>query len=175
MSPTLIEGRPRVEKLRRTHIVDDFDCGSEPLSIFLRRYAVASQAAHGAQTYVAAIGDAVAGYFSLTVGQVEYADAPERLAKGLARHPVPIMILARLAVDCNWQGKGMGAALLLDALRRTGQAADIAGIRALVVHAKDEQARRFYQHFDFQASADEPFHLFLLMKQINRLMQKDAT
>jgi GNAT superfamily N-acetyltransferase len=159
-----------VEKLRRTHLVEDFDCGAAPLNIFLQRYAIASQAAGGAQTYVAAIGDAVAGYLCLTVGQVEYADAPERLAKGLARHPVPIMILARLAIDRKWQGKGLGAALLRDALRRTAQAADIAGIRALVVHAKNEQAKRFYQHFDFQASAKEPFHLFLLMKQINKLI-----
>jgi hypothetical protein len=84
-----IEGAPLVEKLRRTHIVEDFDRGSEPLNIFLERYAIASQAAGGAQTYVAAIGDAVAGYFSLTVGQVEYAltllDQIEELTKLIPR------------------------------------------------------------------------------------------
>lgn len=163
--------KPQIVKLRRSHVVEAFDCGSEPLNLFLRRYALPSQAADGARTYVAEIGDAVAGYFTLTVGHVEYDDAPERLAKGLARHPVPVMLLARLAVDRGWQGKGLGSALLLDALRRTFQAADIAGIRALVVHAKDEKAKQFYQHFDFEASPLEPFHQFLLMKQIKRLFQ----
>lgn len=163
--------KPQVAKLRRTHAVESFDCGSEPLNTFLKRYALASQTSGGAQTYVAELGDAVAGYFSLTVGQVEYADAHERLAKGLARRPVPVMILARLAVDREWQGKGLGPALLRDALRRTAQAAEIAGIRALIVHAKDEQAKRFYQHFDFEESPNEPRYLFLLMKQIKRLFQ----
>jgi GNAT superfamily N-acetyltransferase len=163
--------QPQIVKLRRGHAVELFECGSEPLDLFLRRHALPSQTSGGAQTYVAEIGDTVAGYFSLTVGQVEYADATERLAKGLARRPVPVMILARLAVARDRQGRGLGAAQLRDALRRTAQAADIAGIRALVVHAKNEQAKRFYQHFDFDIAANEPFHLFLLMKQIHRLMK----
>jgi GNAT superfamily N-acetyltransferase len=92
------------------------------------------------------------------------------LRKGLARHPVPVMLLARLAVDHTWQGKGIGAALLLDALRRTLAAADILGIRAILVHAKDEAARRFYEHFDFDSSPVEPLHMFLLLKEIARLL-----
>jgi GNAT superfamily N-acetyltransferase len=83
-------------------------------------------------------GDAVIGYYTLAVGQVMREEAPERLTKGLARHPVPIILLARLAVDKRWQGKGVGKALLKDAMLRTVQAADIAGIRAFAVHAKDE-------------------------------------
>jgi len=97
---------------------------------------------------------------------VEYSDAPERLTKGLARHPVPIMLLARLAVATGWQGKGLGAGLLKDAVLRTLQAADIAGIRAFAVHAKDDEARAFYEHFDFVPSPSDPYHLFRLLKEI---------
>lgn len=94
--------------------------------------------------------------------------APSRVAKGMARHPIPVMLLARLATDITWQGRGLGAALLADAMRRTLQAAEIAGIRALVVHAKDEKARRFYEHFDFDASPKDPLHLSILIKEIRR-------
>jgi predicted N-acetyltransferase YhbS len=100
---------------------------------------------------------------------VAYADAPERLSKGLARHPVPVMLLARLAIATATQGRGMGAGLLKDAMRRTLQVADIAGIRALVVHAMDVPARSFYEHFGFTASPTDPLHLFLLIKDIRRI------
>ncbi len=164
-----IEIKPQMAKLRRNHAVDSFDCGSEALNTFLRRYAFTNQSSGTAHTYVAEIGDSVAGYYSLTVGQVEYSGAAERLVKGIARHPVPVMLLARLGVDLTWQGKRLGSALLSDALRRTSQAADIAGIRALVVHAKDEQAKAFYEHFDFAALPLDPLHMFLLIKDIRRL------
>ena len=106
------------------------------------------------------------GYYTLVVGQVEYDDAPERLTKGLARHPVPIMLLARLAVAVSWQGKGLGGGLLKDAMARTAQAADIAGIRAFAVHAKDDEAKSFYERFDFMPSPSDPYHLFRLMKDV---------
>lgn len=156
-------------KLRRSHAIDDFDCGTAALNRFLQRFALANQSAGTSQTYVAENGDSVAGYYSLAVGRIEYGDAPERLAKGIARHPVPVMLLARLSVDRDWQGKGLGSALLADALRRTLQAADIAGIRALVVHAKDEPAKAFYEHFDFAPLPQNPLHLSLLLKDIRRL------
>ena len=162
---------PQITKLSARHIVSKFDCGVEALNIYLARFALANQSAGGASTYVAAVGEEVAGYFSLATAQVEYADAPERLRKGLARHPIPVILLARLGVDRAWQGKGLGAALLLDALRRTLNAADIVGVRAIMVHAKDEGARRFYEHFDFDPSPIEPLHLFLLVKEIARLMK----
>jgi GNAT superfamily N-acetyltransferase len=112
----------------------------------------------------------VIGYYSLSTASVEHEQAPERAKKGLARHPVPVIPIARLAVDHTWQGKGLGAALLLDALRRVVSAADIVGIRAVLVHAKDEAAKRFYQHFDFDPSPVDPMHLFLLVKEIARLI-----
>jgi hypothetical protein len=115
----------------------------------------------------------VVGYYSLAVGSVEPEDSPKRAFKGLARHPVPVMILARLAVGRSEQGTGIGKALLKDALLRTAQAADIAGIRALVVHAKNENARRWYERFDFEPSPTDPLHLFLLMKDLKNYSKGD--
>jgi GNAT superfamily N-acetyltransferase len=162
----------RVEKLRRDHPVEDFDCGREELNRYLLRYAWQNQQAGAAQTYVGIAGEVVVGYHTLAVGQVILGDAPDRLKKGLAKHPIPIMLLARLAIDRRWQGRGVGKALLRDALQRTLQAADIAGIRAVAVHAKDEEARRFYEHFDFVPSPADPMHLFVLLKDVRRVLSK---
>ncbi len=151
------------------HLLDGFDCGREELNRFLTRFARINQQAGAAQTYVAVSGRTVAGYYSLTVGKVACADAPDRLKKGLARHPVPIMLLAPLAVSSNRQGHGLGAGLLKDAMRRTLQAADIAGIRAFAVHAMDEKSQRFYEQFGFIPSPTDPLHLFLLIKDIRRI------
>jgi GNAT superfamily N-acetyltransferase len=156
----------RIEGLQRTHDVDEFDCGREALNRFLARYALQNQQAGASRTYVALAGGVVAGYYTLVGGQVEYTFAPERLTKGLARHPVPIMLLARLAIATLWQGKGLGAGLLKDAMQRTLQAADIAGIRAFAVHAKDDAARSFYEHFGFSPLPSDPYHLFRLLKDI---------
>jgi GNAT superfamily N-acetyltransferase len=114
-------------------------------------------------------GDEVVGFYTLVVAQVEYNDAPARLAKGLARHPIPLMLLARLAIASAWQGRGLGAGLLKDAMLRTLQAAEIAGIRALAVHANDDAARSFYERFDFIASPTDPYHLYLLLKDVRTL------
>jgi predicted N-acetyltransferase YhbS len=157
---------PRIEKLERSHAIDAFDCGREALNRFLIRYALQNQQAGASQTYVALAEQEIVGYYTLVVGQVEYNEAPDRLTKGLAHHPVPIMLLARLAVSISWQGKGLGAGLLKDAMLRTLQAADIAGIRAFAVHAKDDEARAFYGHFDFVPSPGDPYHLFRLLKDI---------
>ncbi|MCB1471088.1 MAG: GNAT family N-acetyltransferase [Rhizobiaceae bacterium] len=159
----------RIEKLSRKHAVDSFDCGEEPLNRFLLRYALQNQQANASQTYIGLSNDAVIGYYTLVVGEVAHDDAPERLTKGLARHPVPIMLLARLAVSRDWQGKSIGAGLLRDAILRTLQAADIAGIRAFTVHAKNDAARSFYRHFGFVESPADPLHLFALVKDLRSL------
>jgi GNAT superfamily N-acetyltransferase len=157
----------RIEKLARQHVVESFDCGREALNRYLVRYAWLNQQANAAQTYLALAEEEVVGFYTLVVGEVAYADAPQRLKKGLARHPVPIMLLARLAVSTHWQGRRLGAGLLKDAMLRTVAAADIAGIRAMAVHAKDDTAKAFYQHFDFVESPTDPFHLFVLIKDLN--------
>ncbi len=160
-----------VEKLSIEHVTEPFDCGKEELNRFLKRFALVSQRANSAQTYVTTRSAVVVGYHSLAVGTAEHRVVPERVAKGLARHPIPIMILARLAVDRREHGRGIGKALLKDALKRTAQAADIAGIRAIFVSAKDDDARAFYEHFNFDPSPSDPYHLFLVMKDPKKLIQ----
>lgn len=162
----------RVDKLRREHRVDSFDCGQEALNRFLTRYALQHQQAEASQTYVALTGDDIVGFYTLVVSQVDCTDAPARLARGLARHPVPLMLLARLAIATAWQGRSLGAGLLKDAMLRTLQAAEIAGIRALAVHAKDDSAKAFYERFDFLPSPTDPYHLFLLLKDVRDAVRK---
>lgn len=156
----------RIEKLARAHPVDAFACGVEALDRYLHRFAWQNQQANAAQTYVGLSGQAIVGFYTLAVGEVAYERSAERMRKGLARHPVPVMLLARLAVHQEWRGRGIGAGLLKDALVRTARAADFAGIRAFVVHAKDDQAQEFYEHFGFQPSPSDPLHLFMLLKDI---------
>ena len=164
-----------VEKLNEAHDIDAFQCGKEPLDRFLKRFALVNQKAGGAQTYVVCRGQRrVVGYYSLAVGAVEHAEAPGRISRGLARHPIPVMLLARLAVDRTEQGQGLGKALLKDGLLRTAQAADIAGIRALLVHAKDDEARVWYENLEFEPSPTDPYHLFLLMKDLRALLSNKA-
>jgi GNAT superfamily N-acetyltransferase len=164
----------RIEKLHRSHAIDSFDCGREALNRFLTRYALQNQQAGASQSYVALADAEITGYCTLVVGQVDFERAPLRLTKGLARHPVPIMLLARLAIATQWQGKGLGAGLLKDSMLRTLQAAEIAGIRAFAVHAKDDQARAFYEHFDFVPSPTDPYHLFRLLKDLRGLLSRSA-
>jgi GNAT superfamily N-acetyltransferase len=159
-----------IRKLVGADAVESFDCGQPALNQFLQRYALVNQRSNSAQTYVSCSSGSLAGFYSLAVGSVDPATAAPRVTKGIAQHPVPVMILARLAVDLQHQRAGLGKALLKDALKRTAQAADIAGIRALLVHAKDEPARQWYQNWEFEPSASDPFHLFLLMKDLKALV-----
>ena len=156
----------RIEKLQRTHVVDAFACGQADLDRFLIRHALQAQQANSSQTYVGLNGVKVVGYYTIVVGEVRHADAPARVTKGMPRHPIPLLVLARLAVHREWQGRGLGAGLLLDALGRVLQAADIVGVRALAVHAKDDAAESFYKHFGFVPSPTDSRHLFILIKDI---------
>lgn len=148
------------------HVCDGFDCGNIVLNEWLRRHALQNQRANAARTFVVCQGSKVVGYYSLAVGAVDYVGASGRVRKGLARHPIPVMVLARLAVDIRHQGKKIGRGLLKDASLRTLQAADIAGIRAIFVQAKDERARAFYERFGFEPSPIHPLQLLLLVKDI---------
>lgn len=162
--------KPRVAKLAREHEVDEFDSGSDALDRFLKLHALQSQGAGVAQTYVAALDSRVVGYHTLAVGSVVHEDAPGRLKKGVPRHPIPVVVLARLAVDRSWQGRGLGSALVVDAMRRVLQAADIAGVRAIAVHAKEETAGRFYEHLGFEPFPRQPMTLYRLLKDVRAMM-----
>jgi GNAT superfamily N-acetyltransferase len=161
-----------VRKLAASDAVESFDCGQSALSQFLQRFALVNQKSNSAQTYVSCHSGAVLGFYSLAFGSVEPSNAALSMTKGIAQHPLPVMILARLAVDLQHQGAGLGKALLKDSLLRTAQAADIAGIRALLVHAKDDPARQWYLHWEFEPSPSDPFYLFLLMKDIKAMVGK---
>ncbi|MDP2325640.1 MAG: GNAT family N-acetyltransferase [Gammaproteobacteria bacterium] len=161
-----------IGKLRPDHDLDAFDCGKEDLNRFLKRQALTNQQANSAQTYVLASDLKVFGYYSLAASSVSYDAATDRVRKGQARHPVPVILLARLAVDLTVQGKGLGAALLKDALIRTASAADTVGARALLVHAKDGDAKAFYETFGFDPSPSDPCHLLLIMKDLQRRLTK---
>lgn len=164
----------QIAKLSATDFVDTFDCGHHALNQFLQRYALSNQKANSAQTYVCCCSGVVVGFYSLAVGSVDLESAPARVVKGLARHPVPVMVLVRLAVDEAHQGRGLGRALLKDALLRTAQAADIAGIRAVLVHAKDEAARQWYESWEFEPSPTDSFHLFLMLKDLKAMLISPA-
>lgn len=156
-------------KLDAQDDVDEFSCGQPELDDWLKRFAYTSQRAGMATVFVTLSDRRVVGYYALATGGVERAKAPDRIARGLPAHPIPVVLLARLAVDISAQGKGLGRALLRDALVRVESAADEIGIRALLIHAKDDSAREFYmRHGEFEPSPTDPLHLFLLMKDLRK-------
>ena len=156
--------------LSTDHICEGFDCGNAVLNEWLQRYALQNQQANAAKTFVVCQGGQVFAYYSLAAGAVDYAVAPARAGKGLARHPIPVMVLARLAVDIRHQGKKIGIGLLRDACLRTLQAAEIAGIRALFVHAKNARVSTFYQRFGFEPSPIQPLQLMLLTQDVKKTL-----
>jgi len=161
-SPTLLD---------RHHNVADFDCGAEPLNNYLKNFALINNQNGSARTYVTTKDSKVFGYYTLTPGSVVKAATPHRVRKGLAAHPVPVIIIARLAVDKSQQGLGVGRALVRDALLRVIDAAEIIGGRAVFVHAKDAQARYFYEKLGFEPSPIDPLHLYLLIKDIKKTIE----
>jgi predicted N-acetyltransferase YhbS len=160
-----------IDRLRRELDLSTFDCGNPALTTWLLKFAWLNQQSDSAKTYVAVRENRVVGYYALTAGSVHKHESPERIAKGLANHPVGVVLLARLAVDFTEKGKGLGKALLFDALKRIEEAADIVGVRAVMVHAIDDQAPRFYQHFNFDSSPIDPFQLMLLLKDIRKALR----
>ncbi|OIR14927.1 hypothetical protein GALL_40430 [mine drainage metagenome] len=170
MSSTAPLHRP--EPISDHHQVAAFDSGVPPLNDFLSRHALANHQSGSAKTFVATTDrKVVVGYYSLSASQVLYADAPTRLQKGVARHPIPVVLLARLAVDLTWHGKGLGSGLLKDAILRVLSAAEGIGVRALLVHAKDDRAKAFYLHYNFEPLPGHPMHLVLLLKDARRMIE----
>lgn len=154
------------ELLTVNHDVSTFACGESALNRFLKRYALINQANEISRTYVTTRGGYVAGYYTLAFGSVSHDQAPAKIKAELPQYPIPILLLARLAVDIREKGKGLGKSLLRDALLRTVQAADIAGLRAMLTHAKNDVAKSFYEKFGFEASPVDDLQLMLSIKDI---------
>jgi len=150
-----------------------FDSGQPAIDIWLRRNALRSQSSGAARTYVVTTGQTVIGYYALAVGSVSRAEATGPVRRNMP-DPVPVMLLARLAVDRRWQGRGLGAALLRDAVLRTLQAAELVGIRAMLVHAISSDAARFYRYFGFQPSAATDMTLMAALPALERALVADV-
>ena len=152
------------------HQLDEFDCGKSALTQWLVDHARQAQGSGSARTFVICHDTRVVGYYSLTVGQIDTFDAPERIRRGMGRYPIPLVILARLAVDLNYQKRGVGVSLLQDAITRSLSVAEHAGIRALLTHPIDAQADAFYCRFGFEPTPLQDQQLILLLKDARRLL-----
>jgi GNAT superfamily N-acetyltransferase len=161
----------KTEPLSPTQSVEGFDCGEAPLNDYLKRHALQSHGAGAARVYVVVLGGVVAGYHTLSAGSIEIQAASPRLLKGMARQPVPIILLGRLAVDRVQQGRGLGKLLLRDAILRFLHAAEIIGARALLVQAKHDRAADFYAGFGFERLPLNPLHMALLLKDARLTIQ----
>jgi GNAT superfamily N-acetyltransferase len=148
------------EKLSSDHDLSQFQCGEPALDDWLRRRALQNEASGASRTYVVCIEKRVMGYYALAVGAIAHADAPGRVRRNMP-DPVPVMVIGRLASDQSVRGQGIGPALLRDAILRTLQAAEIAGIRAILVHAISERAKRFYEKWGFIPSPVDSLTLMI--------------
>jgi predicted N-acetyltransferase YhbS len=159
------------EHLTPEHDVAAFDSGVAALDDWLIRHALANEKAGGSRTYVVCAGRRVVGYYALATGAVTHATATGRVRRNMP-DPVPVMVLGRLAVDRSLQGRGIGEGLLRDAILRTLQAAELAGIRAILVHAISEDAKRFYERHGFAESAIDPMTLMITISEARRALAR---
>lgn len=156
------------------HDLAGFECRSEEQTEWLRRHARQSSSSGTTRVLVVTSTDSkvVVAYYAWCMASVSLADAPVRLRKGAGRYPQPVALLARLGVDREHEGNGLGAGLLQDVIARTHALGSEIGCRGLLVHAETDEARTFYEHLipEFESSPTDPLHLFLLMKDIRRTL-----
>lgn len=169
----------RIEPIAPDHDTQSFDCGSEEQTAWLVRHALQAHQSDTARVYVVCLDGSrsVVGYYALAAGSIAHAAAPPRLTKGVGRYPVPVVILTRLGVDLDQQGRGLGSALVRDALFQVAAIAERVGVRALLIHAETPEAAAFYQGIDpgFEASPTDPLHVVLLIKDLRRAIRDAAT
>lgn len=151
--------------LTDAHDLEPFHSGTDSLDQWLKRRARANQESGASRTYVTAEAERVIGYYCLASGALDLAAAPGAVRRNMP-DPIPMVILGRLAVDAGWHGRGIGAALLQDAVLRTAQAAAILGIRGLLVHAISDRAKAFYERYGFTASPANPMTLVLSLRGV---------
>ncbi|HKS81685.1 MAG TPA: GNAT family N-acetyltransferase [Candidatus Acidoferrales bacterium] len=157
------------EHVTPAHDLSAFDCGESGLNDWLRKRALSNEESGASRTYVVCSAGRVIGYYALASGAIALAAAPDRIRRNMP-DPLPVIILGRLAVDLSWQGKTIGGSLLRDAILRVLQAAEIAGIRAILVHAISDGARRFYDRYGFIASPLDPLTLMLSITGARRVL-----
>jgi GNAT superfamily N-acetyltransferase len=159
--------------LAKHHDVADFRCGADELDEWLSNFAWVNHRSGNSRVFVATRGDQrVVGYYALATAGVEKAEAPERITKGGVPAQIPCLLLARLAVDATEHNRGLGKGLLVDAIRRAVRVSEEVGIRALLIHARDDTARSFYEHLgEFVQSPTHPMHLFLHLKHARSMME----
>jgi GNAT superfamily N-acetyltransferase len=155
--------------LAAEHELDQFSSGTEPLDDWLKRRARQNEASGASRTYVVAEGRRVVGYYSLAAGSVLHEEATGRVRRNMP-DPVPVALLGRLAIDRGWQGRGLGAALLRDAVLRVVGAAETIGVRALLVHAISDEAKAFYERWGFRPSATDPMTLMITIEEAQRML-----
>jgi GNAT superfamily N-acetyltransferase len=157
--------------LEKTHITTDFTSGADELDEWLEDYAWVNHRSGNARVFVATRDNRVVGYYALATTGVEKAEAPNQITKGGVPNQIPCLLLARLAVDASEQNRKVGKGLLVDAIRRAVRVSEDVGVRALLIHARNEQARSFYEHHgEFVQSPTDPLHLFLHLKHARALM-----
>jgi GNAT superfamily N-acetyltransferase len=162
------------EKLSSDHDLSQFECGEPTLDDWLRRRALQNEESGASRTYVVCLAKRVVGYYALAVGAVAHIDAPGRVRRNMP-DPLPVMVIGRLAVDQTVQGQALGPALLRDAILRTLQAAEIAGIRAILVHAISEPAKRFYENWGFISSPIDPMTLMVTVAEARRALVEKSS
>ena len=160
------------EHLTAAHDVSAFDCGVADLDESLKKRALANEETGASRTYVVCAGGRVVGYYALASGGVAQVQAPGRVRRNMP-NPLPVMIVGRLAVDRTWQGRSVGRSLLRDAVMRTVQAAKIGGIRAILVHAISEDAKRFYERYGFQSSPIDPMTLMITVAGAKKALSEN--
>lgn len=158
------------EPIQKHHQRTAFDCGKPDLNEYLSRFARQNDVKNIARTFVAVDDDGVVkGYYSLCSSQVEFEELPDSLSTSLPEYPVPAALIARLAVDRNSSGQGLGAKLLIDALQRVLAASTEMAVKVVIVDAKDDEARSFYEHYGFIALPGQEYKLFLPIETIQAL------
>lgn len=148
------------ERINLSHQPEGFDSGNSQLDDWLKRRALKNEAEGASRTYVLCEGERVVAYYCLANGAVAQAEATGRIRRSMP-DPIPVMVMGRLAVDRQWQGQGIGRALLRDGILRTLQAAEIVGIRAILVHAISNEAKQFYEKCGLTASPIDAMTLMI--------------
>jgi len=162
------------ERLEPHHLLESFDCGIPSLNDWLKRRARMNEREGASRSYVVCAGQEVVGYYCLAAGSVCCLDVPGRVRRNMP-DPLPVMVIGRLAIHREWHGQGLGRALLRDAAIRTLSAAEVAGVRAILVHALSEEAKRFYIRWGFMESPTNPMTLVITLQDVKKSLGLESS